>query len=128
MGITLPCISPIYIRRMGGVSKSVSRCASFGLTVLALVNGGCSTVPADPRSWHDSDQSRGDIAADPGISVCSAAYTEAFERAKGDYPAAPAPGPSGSAMATQAAATVNVWRSMANDAFNKCMRSRSKTG
>ncbi len=57
------------------------------------------------------------------MTVCSAAYTEAFERAKGEMPADPSPGPSGSAMAMQAAATVNVWRSIASDAFNNCMRS-----
>ena len=103
--------------------RTVLRFVSCSVTAIVLVIAGCSTAPPMSRHWHDSDQSRGDTALEAGINVCSAAYTQAFERAKDDFPADPAPGPSGSAMAMQAAASVTVWRSIANDAFNSCMRS-----
>jgi hypothetical protein len=91
-----------------------------------LLMDGCSTTPSAPVAWQDeSGQSHGNAGLEPDISVCSAAYTEAFERAKGDIPADAVPGASGSAMAMEAAATVNVWRSIANDAFNRCMRSNN---
>jgi hypothetical protein len=93
------------------------------LAVNALLSG-CSTTPSIPSGWQEaSGQSRVNAQLEPDMTVCSAAYSEAYERAKGDIPADPSPGPSGSAMAMQAAATVNVWRSMATDAFNNCMRS-----
>jgi hypothetical protein len=92
--------------------------------VNVLISGGCATTPAAPLALQEApDQSRVNSRLEPDVAVCSAAYTEAFERAKGDIPADPVPAPSGSAMAMQAAATVNVWRSIANDAFNSCMRS-----
>jgi hypothetical protein len=90
----------------------------------AWLISGCSTTPAAPLQWHDlSGLNRGSAELEPDIAVCSAVYNEAFERAKGDIPANPTPGSSGSAMATEAVAAVNVWRSIANDAFNNCMRS-----
>jgi hypothetical protein len=100
----------------------------LAVAVLAAVNvlmsGGCATTPVTSLALQDApDQSRVDSRLEPDVTVCSAAYTEAFDRAKGDIPADPVPVPSGSAMAMQAAATVNVWRSIANDAFNSCMHS-----
>jgi hypothetical protein len=93
------------------------------LGVSALLLEGCSTTAPMPAAWDVPGQSRVNANVEPDVTVCSAVYSEAFERAKGDVPADPAPGPSGSAMAMQAAATVTVWRSIATDAFNSCMRS-----
>jgi hypothetical protein len=99
----------------------------LAVAVLAAVNvlmsGGCATTTSPVALREAPDQSRVDSRLEPDVTICSAAYSEAFERAKGDIPADPVPVPSGSAMAMQAAATVNVWRSIANDAFNSCMHS-----
>jgi hypothetical protein len=103
----------------------MSRLAAAAFAAVnVLISGGCATTPAAPLALPDpADQARVNSRLEPDVTVCSAAYTEAFERAKGDIPADPVPVPSGSAMAMQAAATVNVWRSIANDAFNSCMHS-----
>lgn len=86
---------------------------------------GCAATSATLLVQRDfSGEGRGYPAGNSDIDVCSSEYSQAFERAKDDAPPDPMPSASGSTMAIQAAASVDVWRSKANQAFTDCMRSR----